>query len=165
VSGFSRAYQILLVEESVSAARILTTALSQCGMRSVVVASTLEDVFGVLSHSRIDAVLCDWTGKDSMGFDILKAIRDPEGIYNSKLPVIMMSSDPSLVKVTQARDAGATEFVAKPVSVKSLTRALWSALEKGRPFVESDHYFGPDRRRKRVEVNKPRRESDQAQKI
>lgn len=165
MSGFSRAYQVLLVEESIPTARILTTALSQCGMRSVVVASTLEEAFGILSHSQVDVVLCDWTGKGAIGFDILKAIRDPKGSYNSKLPVIMMSSDPSLVKVTQARDAGATEFVAKPVSVKSLTRALWSALEKGRPFVESDHYFGPDRRRKRVEVNMPRRESDQEQKI
>ena len=163
MSGFSRAYQILLVEESVPTARLLTTVLNQCGMRSVNVASTMEEACEILEHSRIDAVLCDWTGKGAIGFDILKAIRDPKGSYNSRLPVIMMASDPSLVKVTQARDAGATEFVAKPVSVKSLTRALWSALEKGRPFVESDHYFGPDRRRKRVEVNKPRRESDQTQ--
>ena len=164
MSGFSRAYQILLVEDSVPTARLLTTTLSQCGMRSVVVASTIEDAFNILSLSSIDAVLCDWTGKNTTGLDILKAIRDPDGNFNRKLPVIILSSDPSLVKVTQARDTGATEFVAKPVSVKSLTRALWSALEVGRPFVESDHFFGPDRRRKRVDVNKPRRESDHMQK-
>ena len=163
MSGFSRAYQILLVEESVHAARLLTTVLSQCGMRSVSVAPTLEEAFNILSQGSIDAVLCDWTGKNTTGLDVLKAIRDPEGNFNQKLPVIILSSDPSLVKVTQARDAGATEFVAKPVSVKSLARALWSALEVGRPFVESDHYYGPDRRRKRVDVNKPRRESDDVQ--
>lgn len=162
MAGFSRKYRALLVEESAPAARLLTTLLHQCGVKSVITSASNEDAMKMLQHSEIDVVLCDWSGEASGGMKLLQTIRDPHGFLDARLPVIMMASDASIAKVTRARDAGATEFVAKPASARSLTRALWSALENGRPFVEADHYFGPDRRRKRVSVHNPRRASDLA---
>ena len=45
-----------------------------------------------------------------------------------------------------ARDAGANEVLAKPVSVHNLVRRLLSVIENPRPFVSCPTYFGPDRR-------------------
>jgi hypothetical protein len=46
-----------------------------------------------------------------------------------------------------ARDAGITEFLAKPISAKSLYDRILNVVLKPRPFVKTKTYFGPDRRR------------------
>ena len=50
-------------------------------------------------------------------------------------------------RVTEARDAGVTEFVAKPVKAQTLLTRIEAVILRPRPFVRSPSYFGPDRRR------------------
>jgi DNA-binding response OmpR family regulator len=67
--------------------------------------------------------------------------------------------------VLQARDAGVTEFMAKPVSVKALCARINAIIDSPRPFIRASGYFGPDRRRRALPFNGPdRRGEDPARK-
>ena len=57
-------------------------------------------------------------------------------------------ADPNVI--TQARDAGVNELVARPMSLKALSSRMEYIFDKPRPFVRSASYFGPCRRRKSV---------------
>jgi hypothetical protein len=46
-----------------------------------------------------------------------------------------------------ARDAGVTEFLAKPISAKALYQRILNVVASPRPFIRTKTYFGPDRRR------------------
>jgi two-component system, chemotaxis family, chemotaxis protein CheY len=46
-----------------------------------------------------------------------------------------------------ARDAGVTEFLAKPISAKALYNRILNVVAHPRPFIRTKTYFGPDRRR------------------
>ena len=46
-----------------------------------------------------------------------------------------------------ARDAGITEFLAKPISAKALYQRVLNVVANPRPFIRTRSYFGPDRRR------------------
>jgi DNA-binding response OmpR family regulator len=50
-------------------------------------------------------------------------------------------------RVTAARDAGVTEFLAKPISAKGLYERIVNVVASPRPFIKTATYFGPDRRR------------------
>ena len=50
-------------------------------------------------------------------------------------------------RVTLARDAGVTEFLAKPISAKGLYQRVLNVVANPRPFIKTKNYFGPDRRR------------------
>ena len=50
-------------------------------------------------------------------------------------------------RVEAARDAGVTEFLAKPITAHSLFSRIAEIVERPRAFVRCDSYFGPDRRR------------------
>ena len=50
-----------------------------------------------------------------------------------------------------ARDAGITEFLAKPITAGHLFARIAEIVERPRAFVRSETYFGPDRRRNRAE--------------
>src|SRR6185503_19347376 len=45
------------------------------------------------------------------------------------------------------RDAGVTEFLAKPISAKALYQRIINVVANPRPFIKTKTYFGPDRRR------------------
>jgi hypothetical protein len=46
-----------------------------------------------------------------------------------------------------ARDAGVTEFLAKPISANALYQRVLNIVANPRPFIKTKTYFGPDRRR------------------
>jgi DNA-binding response OmpR family regulator len=50
--------------------------------------------------------------------------------------------------VVEARDAGVNEFVAKPVTARTLLDRIVATIYRPRAFVRTKDYFGPDRRRR-----------------
>jgi two-component system chemotaxis response regulator CheY len=50
--------------------------------------------------------------------------------------------------VNEARDAGVTEFLTKPLTARGVVERLHQAIDNKRPFIRSSSYFGPDRRRR-----------------
>ena len=61
----------------------------------------------------------------------------------------------------KARDAGINEFIAKPVSVKTMMSRLVAVIEHPRPYVRTTVYFGPCRRRRSAEEYRgPERRSE-----
>ena len=62
-------------------------------------------------------------------------------------PIIMVTGHTEKARVTAARDAGITEFLAKPISAKGLYQRILNVVANPRPFIKTKTYFGPDRRR------------------
>ncbi len=75
-------------------------------------------------------------------------IRTDPQTPNPFVPVIMLTGHTHIDQVRQARDAGVNEFIAKPVSVKTMMQRLVSVIESPRPYVRTKVYFGPCRRRR-----------------
>ena len=94
---------------------------------------------------------------DLSGIDFLKWIRNHQSDGIRFMPFIMLTAYSDHTRVMAARDAGANEVLAKPVSVHNLVRRLLFVIETPRPFVSCPTYFGPDRRRKSIPINFPDR--------
>ena len=58
----------------------------------------------------------------------------------------MLTGFTELHRVKQARDAGVTAFLAKPISAAALYRRLCTVIDDQRPFVRVGDFIGPDRR-------------------
>jgi DNA-binding response OmpR family regulator len=84
---------------------------------------------------------------------------------NPYIPIIMLSAYSEKTRVMLARDQGATEFCAKPVTAIDLFRKIRAVVDRARPFVRTSVFFGPDRRRHDPDKYKgpERRSDDQAQ--
>lgn len=81
---------------------------------------------------------------------------------NRAAPIIFAASHTLVWHVTSARDAGITEYLAKPISARIIYSRLCSVIERPRTFIEADNFVGPDRRRQRdpYKVGQARRDSD-----
>ena len=78
---------------------------------------------------------------------LTQMIRQPGANANPYVSIIMLTGHSEKRRVIAARDAGITEFLAKPISAKSLYQRIVNVVANPRPFIKTKSYFGPDRRR------------------
>jgi len=81
------------------------------------------------------------------GLELAQMIRQPGANANPFVPIIMLTGHSEKKRVVSARDAGITEFMAKPISAKALYQRILNVVANPRPFIKTKNYFGPDRRR------------------
>lgn len=136
----------LLVEDSLHMRRIVRSLLNGLGVRDITEAEDGAVALDLFSQKVPDIVITDWVMPVFNGLELTRAIRNPDGI-NPYTPIIMMTGHTERGKVIEARDAGITEFLVKPLSAKSLYSRIANCLENPRPFVKTKTFFGPDRRR------------------
>jgi len=99
------------------------------------------------THYMPDIIIADWVMPIFDGLELAQMIRQPGANANPYVPIIMLTGHSDKKRVMIARDAGVTEFLAKPISAKSLYVRILNVVVKPRPFVKTKTYFGPDRRR------------------
>jgi len=95
----------------------------------------------------VDFLICDLVMEPFDGLALTRLVRRSAKSPNTAVPIIMLTGASDVGRMNEARDAGVTEFVAKPVSPKALLIRLKHTLENPRPFVRFQSYVGPDRRR------------------
>lgn len=138
---------ILIVDDNVNMRSILTAMMKSVGVGRISEAETSERAWNILHETSVDIALIDFRMGPMDGVTLTRHLRDESRSPNPFLPIIMMTGHSERYRVTEARDAGVTEFVAKPVVVVDLLRRIESIILRPRAFVRSETYFGPDRRR------------------
>ncbi len=138
---------VLIVDDNGHMRQIIETALRAWGIGNIHMAADGAEGLNVLRTIAIDFVLTDLNMGVLDGFDFVRMVRTADDSPNPYVPIIVISATTDLQTVTQARDAGMTEFLAKPVTPRTLYDRLVSIIQRPRPFIRSKKYFGPDRRR------------------
>ena len=137
---------ILVADASSYMTMLIHSMLRAFGANKVCEVRSSLQVLQVLSSQRVDILLCDARLPSLGGLKLTRAIRGRVDNEHRTLPIVMMSADSSEVMIKQARDAGANMVIAKPLSPASLyDRLSWVAFHP-RKFVDTETYFGPDRR-------------------
>jgi two-component system, chemotaxis family, chemotaxis protein CheY len=143
---FSR-LRFLIIDDNAHMRRILRTLLHGFGARHVYEAEDGASGLEAFTHYSPDIVLADWAMPIFDGLELAQMIRQPGINSNPYAPIIMLTGHSEKQRVMEARDAGVTEFMAKPISAKALYQRILNVLANPRPFVKTKSYFGPDRRR------------------
>jgi len=137
----------LIVEDNQHMRSLLRALLNSAGIKDVAEAAHGQGGLEVLRERKSDLVLTDMIMKPMDGLELTRLIRNDERSPNPFVPIIMISGHTEKYKVEAARDAGVTEFLAKPITAQNLFARIAEIVERPRAFVRCDNYFGPDRRR------------------
>jgi len=142
------ALNVLLVEDNPHMRRLLRQILNAYGIKEIVEAEDGATAFERSKQKKADVVIVDWMMDRLNGIEFTRMVRTDEDSPDRFVPIIMLTGYTEKARVFEARDAGVTEFMAKPVSAQSLYDRIASVIEGPRRFVEVGSYFGPDRRRR-----------------
>jgi len=95
---------------------------------------------------KIDLLICDARIPPHGGLTLTRSIRRKHDNENRTVPILIMTSDSREETIKGARDVGANMVIAKPLAPASVyDRLAWIAFNP-RQFVDTENYFGPDRR-------------------
>jgi CheY-like chemotaxis protein len=139
--------RFLVCDDNPHMRRILRTLLHSFGAREVYECEDGATALEMYSHYVPDIVITDWSMPIFDGLELAQMIRQPDSKGNPYAPIIMLTGHSEKRRVTLARDAGVTEFLAKPISAKGLYQRVLNVVANPRPFIKTKNYFGPDRRR------------------
>src|SRR5258708_17786693 len=139
--------RFLISDDNAHMRRILRTLLHSFGAREVNEAEDGATALEMFIHYVPDIVICDWAMLISDGIELTQLIGQPNGSGNPYVPIILLTGHCDKRRVMTARDAGVTEFLAKPISAKALYQRILNVVASPRPFIRTKTYFGPDRRR------------------
>jgi len=141
------ALTVLVVDDNRHMRALIRGMLRAFTVTEVLEATGSEQAEGLLYGTGIDIVILDQLIKPIDGVSFTRQLRQATDNPNRMIPIVMMTAHATREMVITARDAGVTEFMAKPVAPKPLAMRLWSIIAKPRPFVRTGSFFGPCRRR------------------
>jgi len=148
---------ILVVDDNKHMVVLVKSILHALRVRNIREAADGAGAFMELREFPADIVLCDMHMQPLDGIEFTRLVRNAKDSPSIYVPIIMMTGYTERHRVVEARDAGVTEFLAKPLSAKGLYERLIEVIERPRPFVRTPTFFGPDRRRKQVSFRGPDR--------
>lgn len=111
--------RILCVDDDADTCDLFSTWLTQLDYE-VKTVPTLAVAFELAGEEKFDLYMLDMRFPDGSGLDFCKRIRERDG----KTPVIFCSGDVRENIKEQAFEAGATDFLAKPVSLTDLEQTI-----------------------------------------
>ncbi|MBT5240684.1 MAG: response regulator [Rhodospirillaceae bacterium] len=157
--------KILLVDDNIFIRNLISHCLGHMGFSGLrgfsngiqaieFIKPAVEDEDSQLAKEvgQADLIISDLIMPQLNGIQLLHWVRTNKDSPNRFMPFIMISGAADQKNVHEARDAGANEFVAKPFTIGSVFSRIQAVIDRPRQFVATRKYFGPDRRRVKIEI-------------
>jgi len=138
--------KVLLVDDNEHMRTIVGAILKGIGILDIREAADGSEGLQALRKWPADLAIVDFRMEPMDGVDFTRLIRNAEDSINPFLPIIMMTGFADRSRVEEARDAGVTELIAKPVTARAIIDRLNAVVYRPRPFIRTADYFGPRRR-------------------
>lgn len=143
-----RALSILLIDDNANMRRVIATILKSAGVRTIYEADEGLGALRIFQSKDVDIIFTDLVMHPVDGLAFVKWVRTSTASPNRFVPIIMMTGHATQRTLYQARMAGVTEFLAKPLTARTVMHRINEIINNPRPFVQAREYFGPCRRRR-----------------
>jgi len=139
---------VLVVEDTLPMQKLVVSVLESLGIGQVYASDSGERGFESFRKNNQDIIISDWHMKPMDGIALTQEIRRNPLSPNRMVPIVLVTGYSALARVSEARDAGVTEFLVKPFSANDLAKRIAYVINKPRDYIDCPTYFGPDRRRR-----------------
>ena len=142
--------RVLLADHDVRTANLVQGILFSFGFRDIDSVNSGSDVLRRLSSQHYDLIITEYSMAEVDGITLVKAIRSAKDNQRIRrdIPIIMLTARAEMDNIQAARDAGISEFIAKPFSAKTISERIVVVIDNPRAFVDAPGFAGPCRRRR-----------------
>jgi len=147
VSPRIQALKVLVIDDEHYMRKVTRTILTAIGVKTILEA---PDAMAGLEMARAQLphlIIVDWEMPVIDGAQFVRMVRTPGEFPAPDVPIIILSAHSDHWRVVESARIGANEFVRKPVSIKTLEDRITAVINRPRPTVKLDGYYGPMPRR------------------
>ncbi|MFQ5427418.1 MAG: chemotaxis response regulator CheY [Thermodesulfobacteriota bacterium] len=120
--------KILVVDDFATMRKIIKNLLRELGYTNVEEAEDGAMALEKLKEGGFNFIITDWNMPNMPGIELLKAVRQTEGIKD--MPVLMVTAEAEKEKVVAAVQAKVNNYVVKPFTAAVLKEKIDSIFEK-----------------------------------
>ncbi len=139
--------RFLIIDDNTHAVNLVKAMLRGFGADQLYDAQTIDAAQRRMKITPCDVVILDYMLGAEEGVTFARWLRNDPDSPAPYTPIILLTGHADRAKIIAARDAGVNEFCVKPVTPADLMKRIAWVIDRARPFVRSQTYFGPDRRR------------------
>lgn len=139
---------VLVVEDTIPMRKLMVSVLESLGIKQISTADSGEKAFEIFQKENQDIIITDWQMERMDGIALTREVRSNLMSPNRMVPIVLITGYSAWARVAEARDAGVTEFLVKPFTANDIARRIAHVINKPRDFIETQDFFGPDRRRR-----------------
>ena len=115
--------------------KIVRSNLNGMGIRLIQESHDGRDALSKLKHhtgdyKRFDLVICDWMMPSMTGVELLEVMRKDPSLR--ELPFLMLTAEGEVDSVNRAIKSGASDYLLKPFTAKSLESKILAILDAPR---------------------------------
>jgi DNA-binding response OmpR family regulator len=147
VSPRIQTLKVLIIDDEHYMRKVTRTILTAIGVKTVLEA---PDAMAGLELARAQLphlIIVDWEMPVIDGAQFVRMVRMPDEFPTPDVPIIILSAHSDHWRVVESARIGANEFVRKQVSIKTLEDRIMAVINRPRPTVKLDGYYGPMPRR------------------
>jgi two-component system chemotaxis response regulator CheY len=149
--------RVLVVDDVRAMRLVIRSLLHACGVEHIAEAADGGAALECLRAYPFDLVVCDMLMAPMGGLEMMHHLRRPRSCLKPAIPVMMVSGNMDGRSVIAAIEAGVNEFLGKPLTPAIFQKRLGFMLDNPRPIVKTQEYWGPERRRRPLDVRQDRR--------
>jgi len=125
-------FHIAVVEDDLAFAAELEEFLGTAGY-TVSIYDSSQKFLAALRQSECDLLIVDWSIPDLSGIEVLEYIRK----FHPDMPAIMLTARAENIDIVRGLQAGADDYVAKPVDPDVLAQRIKSLLRRSKGEVKN----------------------------
>jgi two-component system, chemotaxis family, chemotaxis protein CheY len=120
--------KVLVVDDSAVMRKIIQKNIKESGMivDEFFNAGDGKQALDTVNNNDIDLILCDWNMPNMSGIEFVKTLNSMG--LPKKIPVVMVTTEGSDSKRTEAKESGADGYLTKPFTPDQLRDTLGSYL-------------------------------------
>ncbi|MCC7048139.1 MAG: response regulator [Alphaproteobacteria bacterium] len=127
-------------------AEMVRSVLTMLQVSMIRDASDAGRLFARLQQFQADLLIATVSAAEAVV--LATAVRRDTASPNRRLPIIAVVPPMTPAELVHVRDAGVTEILVHPITAKALAARVDAVIDRGRNFVDSTVFVGPDRRRR-----------------
>jgi two-component system phosphate regulon response regulator PhoB len=127
--------RVLIIEDEKPIREMLRFALERAGY-AVDEAGDAAAATSLISRQRPDLMLVDWMLPEVSGVNLVRSLRRSE--INRDIPVIMLTARGEEGDRVTGLEAGADDYMSKPVAIKELLARIRALLRRSRGFSKDE---------------------------
>jgi CheY-like chemotaxis protein len=139
--------KVIIADDNSQMRSVIAGFLDSLNVGNIREVKDANDAWALCDSFNPDLLITDWNMPPTSGLELTRKIRTAPESTNRFLPIILLTAYNEEHRIIEARNAGISEFLLKPVTANGFFDRIMAVVEDDREFVETKTFFGPDRRR------------------
>lgn len=133
---FLTSLNVMVLDDENSMQQILKGMLRRSGVQAIESCSDGAEAFERMRWFRPDIIFVDWEMEPIDGGDFMRLIRTDGRFHQQRIGLFVVTGYADEKRVSQAIDAGADDFIAKPLSANSVKNKIFRYIDRRRPDLQ-----------------------------